>query len=39
MTAAKAREKLDWTPTVGFVELIEMMVDSDVELQKKLAGL
>jgi GDPmannose 4,6-dehydratase len=36
---SKAQEKLGWTPTVGFVELIEMMVDSDVELQKKLAGL
>jgi len=34
----KATEKLGWTPTVGFTELIEMMVDSDLELQKKRAG-
>ena len=29
---AKAKEKLDWTPTVGFRELVTMMVDSDVAL-------
>ncbi len=29
---AKAREKLDWTPTVGFRDLVTMMVDSDVAL-------
>ena len=34
----KAREKLGWAPTVGFTELVESMVDSDLELQKKLAG-
>ena len=27
----KARERLDWTPTVGFEQLIQMMVDSDLE--------
>jgi GDPmannose 4,6-dehydratase len=34
----KAREKLGWTPKVGFEELVRMMVDSDVALQKELAG-
>ena len=29
---AKAREKLGWTPTVGFRELVTMMVDADVAL-------
>jgi GDPmannose 4,6-dehydratase len=29
---ARAREKLDWTPTVGFRDLVTMMVDSDVAL-------
>lgn len=29
--ATKAREKLGWTPTVGFRELVRMMVDSDLE--------
>lgn len=29
---AKAKEKLDWTPTVGFRELVTMMVDADVAL-------
>jgi GDPmannose 4,6-dehydratase len=28
--ATKAAERLDWRPTVGFTELIEMMVDSDM---------
>ncbi|MCW2545010.1 MAG: GDP-mannose 4,6-dehydratase [Frankiales bacterium] len=36
---AKAQAKLGWTPTVGFVELVEMMVDSDLELTKKANGL
>ena len=30
--ASKAREKLGWTPKVGFQELVEMMVDSDMRL-------
>jgi GDPmannose 4,6-dehydratase len=29
--AAKARERLDWTPTVTFEELVTMMVDADLE--------
>ncbi len=36
---SKAQDKLGWTPTVGFTELVEMMVDSDLEQQKKLHGL
>jgi len=28
---ARAAEKLGWTPTVGFAELVEMMVDADIE--------
>ena len=27
-----AAERLDWRPTVGFVELVEMMVDADLAL-------
>ncbi len=34
---AKAQDVLGWKPTVGFTELIEMMVDSDLALQKTLA--
>jgi GDPmannose 4,6-dehydratase len=33
----KAREKLGWTPTVAFSELVEMMVDGDVAEQRRLA--
>ena len=29
--ATKAREKLGWAPTVGFHELVRMMVESDLE--------
>src|SRR5215475_3792873 len=29
--AAKARDKLGWTPTVSFPELVRMMVESDLE--------
>jgi GDPmannose 4,6-dehydratase len=29
---SKAREKLGWQPTVGFEELVRMMVDHDLEL-------
>jgi GDPmannose 4,6-dehydratase len=36
---SKAKDKLGWEPTVGFNELIESMVDNDLELQKKLAGI
>jgi GDPmannose 4,6-dehydratase len=28
---SKARRELDWTPTVGFTELVAMMVDADME--------
>jgi GDPmannose 4,6-dehydratase len=28
---AKAREKLGWEPKVGFEQLVQMMVDSDLE--------
>ena len=28
--ASKAREKLGWTPTVSFPELVTMMVDADI---------
>jgi len=30
--AAKARDQLGWQPTVGFRELIELMVDADMEV-------
>jgi GDPmannose 4,6-dehydratase len=36
--ASKAADRLGWKPTVGFVDLVEMMVDSDLALQKKAAG-
>jgi GDPmannose 4,6-dehydratase len=32
--ATKAREKLGWRPRVGFTELIQMMVESDVDQVK-----
>lgn len=37
--STKAREKLGWTPKVGFTELVTMMVESDVAEQKRIAGL
>jgi GDPmannose 4,6-dehydratase len=30
--ASKAKELLGWTPTVGFTELVEMMIESDLAL-------
>jgi GDPmannose 4,6-dehydratase len=38
--ASKARRALGWQPTVGFEELVEMMVESDLELarQEKMLG-
>lgn len=33
--STKARRKLGWEPKVGFDELIDMMVESDMELAKK----
>src|SRR3954471_11497170 len=35
---SKAREKLGWTPKVGFEDLVRMMVDNDLAEQKQLAG-
>jgi GDPmannose 4,6-dehydratase len=35
---AKARERLGWTPKVGFEELVRMMVDNDLQEQKALAA-
>jgi GDPmannose 4,6-dehydratase len=35
---AKAKSELDWTPDVTFQRLIEMMVDADLELEKKAAA-
>jgi len=29
--STKARQELSWEPTVGFEELIHMMVDADIE--------
>jgi GDPmannose 4,6-dehydratase len=37
--ATKAKERLGWTPTVGFEELVRMMVENDVVEQKELANL
>ncbi|MGI8659435.1 MAG: GDP-mannose 4,6-dehydratase [Thermoleophilaceae bacterium] len=37
--ASKAREQLGWQPTVGFAELVRIMVDADVRaLEDRLAG-
>jgi GDPmannose 4,6-dehydratase len=37
--ASKAREKLEWQPTVTFKELVRIMVDADVKtLEDRLAG-
>jgi GDPmannose 4,6-dehydratase len=33
--ASKASAKLGWRPTVGFRQLIEMMVDADLEAEKR----
>lgn len=33
--ASKARRELDWRPTVGFAELIDLMVQSDLEIAKR----
>ncbi|MCW2744395.1 MAG: GDP-mannose 4,6-dehydratase [Mycobacterium sp.] len=34
--AAKAKDKLGWTPTVDFPQLINMMVDNDVATEQRL---
>jgi GDPmannose 4,6-dehydratase len=36
--ASKAHSVLGWKPQVSFVELVRMMVDSDLAEQKALAG-
>jgi GDPmannose 4,6-dehydratase len=36
--ATKARSKLGWRPRVGFQQLIEMMVDADLEIEKGSLG-
>jgi GDPmannose 4,6-dehydratase len=33
--ATKAREKLGWEPTVGFKDLVKMMVEADLEIANK----
>jgi GDPmannose 4,6-dehydratase len=35
----KARDKLGWTPEVGFDQLVKMMVAHDLEIEAKRAGL
>ncbi len=34
----KARERLGWTPTVAFVDLVRMMVDADLAEQRATRG-
>ena len=34
---AKARDRLGWTPTVSFAQLVEMMVDADVARHRAMA--
>jgi GDPmannose 4,6-dehydratase len=36
--ASKAKDKLGWTPTVGFEDLVKMMVQNDLVEQSALAG-
>jgi GDPmannose 4,6-dehydratase len=36
--ATKARDRLGWRPTMGFAELVELMVDSDLALLRATAG-
>jgi GDPmannose 4,6-dehydratase len=36
--ASKARERLGWSPKVGFEELVRMMVDADLAEQRALSG-
>jgi GDPmannose 4,6-dehydratase len=36
--ATKARDRLGWAPSVGFGELIAMMVDADLEREKTRSG-
>jgi GDPmannose 4,6-dehydratase len=36
--AGKARDRLGWAPSVGFRELVEMMVDADLQRERALSG-
>ena len=36
--STKARDRLGWRPTVGFRELVEMMVDNDLALLRASTG-
>ena len=36
--AGKARDRLGWRPTVGFAELVELMVDNDLALLRASTG-
>ncbi len=36
--ASKAHEKLGWKPQVQFPELVQMMVEADIDIQRKLHG-
>ncbi len=33
--ASKARKDLNWTPRVGFTQLIDMMIEADMEIARK----
>ena len=34
--ASRASDMLGWSPTVGFAELVTMMVDADIEWERML---
>jgi GDPmannose 4,6-dehydratase len=36
--ASKAERKLGWKPKVALKELVKMMVESDLQLEKELSG-
>ncbi len=36
-SSKKAREELGWSPTISFIELVELMVSAELELESKLA--
>ena len=33
--AMKARERLGWSPTVGFEQLVDLMTDADLKLARR----
>jgi GDPmannose 4,6-dehydratase len=37
--ASKARQKLGWEPRYSFREMVELMVDSDIDLLKEENGI